>query len=272
MIKLIIVIPTYNESENIEKLIDQIFSLNLADGYELQILIVDGNSPDYTAKICEELKKKYPKKIHIIQEGKKTGRGNAGRVGLKYACGMEVDYVMEMDADFSHDPKFIPIFISLAKHYDVVIGSRFVEGGAQVDRELHRELISILANMLYKTILGLKINDISGGFKCYRKEALEQLDFENFFSSGYPVGMETLYRLYKKGFSFIELPVIFPNRQYGVSKFLPIYAIDALWISLKLLFKFGSASRLRIFIKKIFRIKIAYTKSMHIHGLDDKEK
>jgi len=253
-------------------LIDQIFSLKIADKYDLQLLIVDGDSPDNTAKICEDLKHKYPQKIHIIKEGKKTGRGNAGRVGLKYACGMDVEYIMEMDADFSHDPKFIPIFLTLAKHYDVVIGSRFVEGGAQVDREIYRELISILANILYRAILGLKISDISGGFKCYRKDALEKLDFENFFSSGYPVGMETLYRLHKKGSSFIEIPVIFPNRQYGVSKFLPIYAIDALWISLKLVFKFGSASRIRMFFKKILHINTGYDHSMHIHGLDDDNK
>jgi len=139
-----------------------------------------------------------------------------------------------MDADFSHDPKYIPTFLALAARFDVVIGSRYVEGGAQLGREPHRKLVSIIANCIYRQILGMKTRDISGGFKCYRKSALAALNFDEFFSNGYPVGMETLYRLYKNKCSFVEIPVIFPNRQYGISKFIIKEATDAVWVALKL--------------------------------------
>ena len=233
-------IPTYNEKENIERLIKDLFSLEVGQDGNLEVVIVDDDSPDGTGTVCDQLSQEFKGRVHVIHRKQKRGRGSAGIEGLKFCLSRDVDFIMEMDADFSHDPKYIPVFISLVNYFDVVIGSRYVEGGAQLGREWHREITSLMANLIYRLILGMRIRDISGGFKCYRKETLAMLNFDDFFSDGYSVGMEILYRLYKKDCSFVEIPVIFSNRQYGASKFNVKAAINAIRVALALTRRVGA--------------------------------
>lgn len=256
---LIIMIPTYNERDNISRLIDEISSLRLHHEDAVRFVIVDDNSPDGTGEIADELARKYSPNIHVIHRLNERGRGTAGIAGFRYALSQDVDAIMEMDADFSHDPKYIPVFLGLIRYYDVVIGSRFVEGGEQLDREFTRELISVFANKIYRVILGCQFRDISGGYKCYRKDALASLEFNDFFSHGYPVGMETLYRLYKKGFSFVEIPIVFPNRRYGASKFKMNEAWNAVVVAFKLTWKFGSSGGIRKYVRRLLGIPKPHT-------------
>lgn len=258
---LIIMIPTYNERDNVARLIDEISSLRLHPDDAVRFVIVDDNSPDGTGEIADELARKYSPNIHVIHRLKERGRGTAGIAGFRYALSQDVDAIMEMDADFSHDPKYIPVFMGLIRYYDVVIGSRFVEGGEQLDREFTRELISVFANKIYRLILGCQFRDISGGYKCYRKPVLASLDFEDFFSHGYPIGMETIYRLYKKGFSFVEIPIVFPNRKYGASKFKMNEAWNAVVVAFKLTWRFGSSGGIRKYVRRLLGIPKPHTES-----------
>lgn len=264
--KLMIMVPTYNEKENLVALIDQIFALKLMSGDSIRMVIVDDNSPDGTGAIADELAIKYSPNIHVIHRMNERGRGTAGIAGFRHALSQDVDAIMEMDADFSHDPKYIPVFMGLIRYYDVVIGSRFVEGGEQLDREFSRELISVFANKIYRLILGCQFRDISGGYKCYRKEVLASVDFDDFFSYGYPVGMETLYRLYKKGVSFVEIPIIFPNRKYGASKFKMNEAWNAVLVALRLTWRFGSSGGIRKYVRRLLGIPKPHGEFKKIEG------
>ncbi len=208
-----IIIPTYNEKDNLPRLANTIFSLPI--GKQVELIIVDDNSPDGTGELAEHLRKKY-RKIYVIHR-KERGRGTAGIAGFKEALKHRNTYIMEMDADFSHDPKDIEKFSEEIKKYDVVIGSRYV-GGRILNRSLYRNLISTLANIYNRTILGLSIRDVSSGYKCYRREVIEALDFDEFLSTGYSIGAETLYRVKRLGFTMKEIAITFKNREIGVSK------------------------------------------------------
>ena len=248
-LSVLVLIPTYNEAENIEKLIRRIFGVAETLDDEIRILVVDDDSPDGTGKIVQKLTDELgEKRLILLSRSRKRGRGSAGIDGFRRCLTEGVDAVIEMDADFSHDPSYIPAFLGLLRFYDVVIGSRYVEGGAQLNREWFRELISIAANIVYSTILGTRFRDMSGGYKCYRRRALESLDFGGFFSTGYPIGMECLFRLYKKGFTFVEIPIVFPNRQYGASKYTLGTSVTAVAVALRLAWTLGGAGRWRRFL------------------------
>lgn len=243
-----VLVPTYNEAENIEKLIRRIFEVGQELDDQIGILVVDDESPDGTGKIVEKLAVEYGDgRLTLLSRSQKRGRGSAGIDGFRKCLADGADAVIEMDADFSHDPSYIPAFLGLLRYYDVVIGSRYVEGGAQLNREWFRELISIAANIVYSSILGTRFRDMSGGYKCYRRKALESLDFNGFFSTGYPIGMECLFRLYKEGFTFVEIPIVFPNRRYGASKFTFGTSFTAVAVALRLARTLGSAGRWRRF-------------------------
>lgn len=243
MNKLAIMIPTYNEKDNIEKLVREIFKVADTSSLEVSIVVVDDNSPDGTGQILEDLKKEFDGRMYVMHRTHERGRGTAGIAGFTRCLELDVDYIMEMDADFSHDPKYIPLFADFSKHYDVVIGSRYVEGGTVVGWSFNRSIISAFANSIYRLILGTKIHDLSGGYKCYSKKVIESMDFDVFFSKGYSVGVETLFRCYKKDFSFIEIPVVFHNRSKGKSKFSLKEGIVAIFVICRLVLKFGRAIR-----------------------------
>lgn len=211
--RAMVMLPTYNERENIEKIVKEV----LKQG-DVSIVVVDDSSPDGTGEIAQALAVDSPGRIHVIRR-RERGRGTAGIAGLRYAMGQDVDCIIEMDADFSHDPRRIPEFLDRIGEYDVVIGSRFVKG-SKLMRKPVRRLISDVARIYTRMLLGGHIRDWSGGYKCYRREALRSLDFDSFRSKGYSIGMETLYRLTRrKKFRFLEIPIEFTDERKGESKF-----------------------------------------------------
>jgi len=211
--KVLIFLPTYNERANIGKLIDKLNGLN----FQKEILIVDDNSPDGTIEIIKEKAKQYDNIKLIIRTGQK-GRGLAGIVGLKYFIQSKNDILVEMDADLSHDPKFIPIFLKYFPKFDVIIGSRFIQQGQEKGRNKLRRLISFLANLFIKIILGLKIKDCTSGFRAFKKEVLAKLNFDRFISINPEIVEELLYGCVLAKSKTIEVPIIYYERKEGTSK------------------------------------------------------
>ncbi len=247
-----ILIATYNEAENITPLLGKIFKSANTSGHELTVVVVDDDSPDGTGKILDDLKESlYSSRLHVLHRKNQRGCGTARRMGFKYCQSLRVDCVIEMDGDGSHNPEYLPLFIDFSRHYDVVIGSRYVEGGAVAGWPLQRKLVSLIANLVYRMILGTKIHDLSGGYKCYKRRVVETLPFDEFLSQGYAIGIETLYRCYKLGFSIVEIPVIFHNREHGYSKFSWKEAREALRVTFALVFRYGRANRLYDFEGKL---------------------
>jgi len=206
--KVLISLTTYNEKENIEAIVREV--LDVAD---VRIVIVDDTSPDGTGEIADRLAEENPEKIYVIHR-KERGAGTANIAAFKYALTQDVDYVIRMDTDFAHDPKYIPQFIEKMKDYDAVVGSRFIKGGTS-ERNLTRGIISVVANLYTRLLLGWHIKDWSGGYRGYSHAALASLDFDEFYSKGFSIGMETLYRLKNKGFSYVEIPIEFEDKRKG---------------------------------------------------------
>lgn len=222
----IVVIPTYNEIDNIEVILKKVFDLQL----ELDILIVDDNSPDKTFAKVQELidSREYGDKLHLIIRQKKEGLGKAYIEGFKWCLAREYAFIIEMDADLSHDPKYLPSFIENIKEYDLVIGSRYVKGGGVVNWSLLRKFISFGGSTYARTILGISIKDVTGGFKCFRREVLEAIDLDNIMSAGYAFQIEMNYRTILKGFRVKEVPIVFEDRVAGKSKMSKKIFIEAL--------------------------------------------
>ena len=225
----IIIIPTYNEKDNIPELIEDIY-LYVPDVYTL---IIDDNSPDGTAKIIKELQKKYPKLLLIERQGK-LGLGTAYKLGFRYALKNDFDYIMEMDADFSHDPSVLENFFLNMSNYDLVIGSRYVKGGRLVNWPLIRLLLSYGASIYVRLITGLPINDTTAGYKCFRREVLESINFDEILSEGYSFQIEMHYKAWKKGWKIKEIPITFIDRSFGQSKMSKKIILEAFWTPLKL--------------------------------------
>lgn len=220
-----VVIPTYNEKENIVKILAQIFQLGISN---LRVLVVDDNSPDKTGQIVENLGASN-NKIEILHRPTKSGLGKAYVAGFKKALANGADYIFEMDADLSHDPKYLLSFLQAIQNSDLVLGSRYVAGGGVKNWNLTRRLISRFGNIYARLVLGLPFRDLTGGFKCYRRQVLEQINLDDLSSVGYNFQIETTYRAYRKGFRISEIPIIFTERTTGKSKFsLPII-LESFW-------------------------------------------
>jgi dolichol-phosphate mannosyltransferase len=211
--KAIVVVPTYNEKDNIEKLIPMI--LEQVEG--INILVVDDNSPDGTAELVRQMMADNPA-IHLLERPGKMGLGTAYCDGFKYALGKGFDIIFEMDADFSHDPRELPNFIKAIEDHDLVIGSRYKTGVNVVNWPLSRLILSYGANLYTRIITGMPIKDATGGFKCFRAEVLRFVDLDAIQSNGYGFQIEMNYRLWKKGARITEIPIIFIDRRSGVSK------------------------------------------------------
>ena len=212
----LIIIPTYNEKENIEKIILKVFSLDV----DFDILIVDDGSPDGTANIVKETQKTYPKKLNIVERTGKLGLGTAYIFGFKWALKNNYDYIFEMDADFSHDPDDL-IRLYKACHEekgDVAIGSRYIKGVNIVNWPMSRLLMSFFASKYVKIITGMPIHDSTAGFKCYKRSVLEKVNLEKIQFVGYAFQIEMKFTAWKYGFNVVEVPVIFTDRQEGASK------------------------------------------------------
>jgi len=225
----VIVIPTYNERDNIERLVEEILALRP----EVQVLIVDDGSPDGTGEIAEALREKHSQ-AHAIHRPCKLGLGTAYLAGFKWALASGIDCVVTMDADFSHHPRHIPQFLAEAQMHDLVIGSRYIAGGGTLDCSLGRRLLSMMANAFARVALGLKVNDCTSGFRCYRRRALESIDLDKLFSDGYSFLIEILYRCQRKGCRIAEVPIIFEDRRRGASKISPKEILKAMYTVLRL--------------------------------------
>ena len=211
--KTMVVIPTYNERENIERLVVEI----LARGDGIEALIVDDNSPDGTGEVIRRMACENSR-IHAIHRPGKLGLGSAYREGFGYALKSGADYIVEMDADFSHDPAMLPVFLETIKEYDFVVGSRYLNGVSVVNWPIRRLILSCFANIYTRVITGLTISDCTGGFKCFRRGVLEAIDLDGMKSDGYSFQIEMNYRCVEKGFRVCEIPIIFIDRHAGTSK------------------------------------------------------
>jgi len=212
--KTFVMIPTYNEKENIKNLIDKILKLTIKD---LHIVVVDDNSPDGTWKIVEDLSKKN-KNIHLLLRKSDKGRGSAGKDGFIYCLKNGADVVVEMDADLSHDPKYIPLMIKELENADVVLGSRRVEGSKEIGRSWFRKFVTLGANLYIRVMLGLKVRDCNSGFRCFRRKVLEAINLEKLESKGPAIVQEVLFKAHLKGFKIKEMPITFVDRAKGRSK------------------------------------------------------
>lgn len=212
--KTYVMIPTYNERENIGNLIQEILNLNIPD---LHIVVVDDNSPDGTSEVVRNLSGKHPE-VELLLRTTERGRGSAGIAGFKYALEHGTDSVIEMDADFSHHPKYIPHLLEALHDADMVIGSRFVGGGKDVNRGIARRIITFLAGIYVRVLLGLKIKDVSSGYRCFKRKVLESIELDSVISTGPSIVSEVFYRAHLKGFSIKEIPIEFEDRIHGQTK------------------------------------------------------
>jgi dolichol-phosphate mannosyltransferase len=230
--KILVVTPTFNEAENIPKLIPAV----LRQSPNIDILIVDDGSPDGTANIVKDIMTTN-QNVHIIERQGKQGLGTAYVAGFRYAIENGYNYVFEMDADFSHNPNEIPAFLSKIKEFDLVIGSRYVNGVRVLNWPMNRLLLSYSANVYTQVITGLPVRDATGGFKCYRIETLKSIDLEKIRSNGYAFQIEMSFKVWKKGFRLVEIPIIFTDRRLGVSKMSRDIVYEAFFMLWKLMFR-----------------------------------
>ena len=222
--KTLIIIPTYNEAPNIERVIKRIHSLSS----QINILVVDDNSPDQTADIVSDLSKQFTQ-IHLLSRSKKMGLGTAYICGLKYALENNYEYAFEMDADGSHDIEDIPRFLEVAPHMDLVIGSRYLGGIRIINWSLRRLLLSYFASWYTRFITGMPLYDGMSGFKCFNRHALESLPLNQITSNGYAFQIEVNYLLWNKGLKIKEIPIVFYERRIGRSKMNWGVIWEAVW-------------------------------------------
>ena len=222
--KIMVIIPTYNERGNIECLVSKILALD--DNFH--VTIVDDNSRDGTGDVADRLAQTYPR-VHVIHRPKKLGLGTAYVAGFIYALQHNADYIFEMDADFSHDPQSLPNFLSMMDSYDVVIGSRYVKGLAVVNWSLARLFVSLAANLYARWITGLGLRDCTSGFKCFKGEVLRNIDLVNLYANGYAFQVEMNFRAERLGYRVGEVPIIFFDRNSGESKMSMKIAREAFW-------------------------------------------
>ncbi len=230
--KALVIVPTYNERENIAAIIKAV----LKESAELEILVVDDNSPDGTAKIVAEMQKENGK-IHILKRNGKMGLGSAYVAGFKFAIQQKYDYILEMDADFSHDPDEIPRMLEAIKNNDLVIGSRYLNGINVVNWPLRRLILSYFAAKYVRFITGMPLNDPTGGFKCFRREVLEKIDLDDIISDGYSFQIEMNFRTWCNNFRIKEIPIIFTDRRSGHSKMSKKIVWEAIFTVWKLKFR-----------------------------------
>ncbi len=223
--KTLIIIPTYNEIDNIEKLLEQV----LAKSETIEVLVIDDNSPDGTALRVKFMQSSEPR-IHILERPGKMGLGSAYVTGFKYALERDYDYIIEMDADFSHNPEDIPLLLNAAKKYDLVIGSRYCEGVNIIHWPIKRLLISYFASKYVRTITRMPIKDPTSGFKCFQRKVLENIDLDKILSDGYAFQIEMNFRAWVKGFHIKEIPIVFTERKNGVSKMSRRIVWEAAWM------------------------------------------
>lgn len=237
--KTLVIVPTYNEGNNISRLIDQVMSLDES----VHLLVIDDGSPDGTADIVKEKQQRLDARLHLIERSGKLGLGTAYVRGFKYALDHDYEFICEMDADFSHDPEDLPTLIETVKtgEADVAVGSRYANGISIINWPLSRLILSYSANLYARYITGLPIFDTTAGFKCIHRKVLEGISVDKIRSNGYAFQIELHYRAWKAGFDLKEVAIIFREREEGVSKMSKAIVWEAIWRvwTLKLQSMFG---------------------------------
>lgn len=223
-VRAIVVLPTYNERANLTELIPIVLNDPRFD-----VLVVDDNSPDGTAQAVEKLAGEYPGRVHLKRRSGKLGLGTAYREAFRWVLSRDYEIICQMDADFSHDPHVLPRLADATAFADVVLGSRYVPGGKTADWSTGRRLLSRGGSAYARTILGLKYQDLTGGFKCFRRRVLETIDTDSVDCTGYAFQIEVTYRAHQAGFKIIEIPITFHERRAGCSKMNFAIVTEALW-------------------------------------------
>lgn len=236
MEKTLIIVPTFNERENLPRMAERLLNLPVP----VEILVVDDNSPDGTGRLADELAAKDPR-IHVLHRAEKNGLGRAYIAGFKWALGRDYEFVFEIDCDFSHNPDDIPEFLKAAREQnaDLVIGSRYCNGVRVINWPLKRLILSRSAGIYVYVITGLPVSDPTGGYKCFRRRALQSIDLDAVQSNGYSFQIEMSHRLWRQGSKIAEVPIIFTDRLHGQSKMSKRIVREALWMVWKLLFQNG---------------------------------
>lgn len=239
MNRTLVIIPTYNEMENAEKMVRKVFSLDTP----FHLLIIDDNSPDGTAEIIKTLQGEFGGRLHMIQRTGKLGLGTAYITGFKWALENNYDVIFEMDCDFSHDPDDLErLYAAVLEGADLAIGSRYISGINVINWPLGRVLMSYFASVYVRLVTGMNVMDTTAGFKCYRREVLEAINFDDIRLKGYGFQIEMKYTAYRLGFKIVEVPIIFTDRKEGTSKMSGGIFNEALWGVMKM--------RLRSSLKK----------------------
>lgn len=224
--RALVIVPTYNERENILRLIDAVLSQDPC----IDVLVVDDGSPDCTGALVDE-RAMQDKRVHVVHREKKLGLGTAYIAGFRWALEREYEFIFEMDADFSHDPQHIPEFLRSAEHADLVVGSRYRDGRVTVvNWPIGRLLLSYFANVYARAVSGLRLYDSTAGFKCFRRKVLEAIDLNDIRSNGYAFQIEMHFRTWRKGFRIVEIPIVFVDRTEGESKMSKKIVWEAVWM------------------------------------------
>ena len=224
--RALVIVPTYNERENIRRLVDTVLR---QDG-RLEVLVVDDGSPDGTGQIVAEIERAEPR-VHLLERERKMGLGTAYIAGFRWALENDYDFVLEMDADFSHDPAHLPQFLRAIQDADLVLGSRYQQGRVTVvNWPIGRLILSYTANLYARAVTGLPVWDATGGFKCFRREVLQSIDFSHVRSNGYAFQIEMSFRAWKRRFRIVEIPIVFVDRTEGTSKMSKSIVREAIWM------------------------------------------
>ncbi len=224
--KALIIVPTYNERENIERLIDRVLNQDA----RLEVLVVDDGSPDGTGEVVDAIVMANPR-VYVLHRAGKLGLGTAYLAGFRWALERDYAFVLEMDADFSHDPIHLPQFLAAAANADLVVGSRYQQGRVTVvNWPIARLILSYGANIYARRVTGLKLWDATGGFKCFRREVLAAIDLDDVRSNGYAFQIEMSFRAWRKGFKIVEIPIVFVDRSEGTSKMSFFIQREAFWM------------------------------------------
>jgi dolichol-phosphate mannosyltransferase len=230
--RYLVCVPTYNERANLPLIVPAI----LAQDPRLEVLVIDDGSPDGTGELADELAAADPR-VHVLHRSAKEGLGRAYLAGFEWALERGYEFIFEMDADFSHDPAFLPRFIEAIQAADIVIGSRYKQGVNVINWPISRLLLSLGANQYARFVTGLPITDSTGGFKCFRRKVLEAIDFSRVRSNGYAFQIEMSYRAWRKGFTLVEIPIVFTDRVEGHSKMSRRIVREAIWMVWSLRFR-----------------------------------
>jgi dolichol-phosphate mannosyltransferase len=223
--RILVIIPTYNEGTNLPIIVPQV----LQQDSRIEVLVVDDNSPDGTGDIADRMAQTEAR-IHVLHRQAKEGLGRAYLAGFKWGLAGQFDAMFEMDADFSHDPSFIPTFLKAIPDADLVLGSRYATGVNVINWPISRLLLSLAANLYARVITGLPLSDATGGFKCFRRAVLEAIDLDHVRSNGYAFQIEMSFRAWRKGFRLKEIPIIFHDRVEGHSKMSKRIVREAIWM------------------------------------------